>query len=148
LALVAVELRFPNAATGRQFSMPLQRSFRDILGEAWVIEAFKVPQISLAVTPTGTASPQTMQSVTIPRFTVRDRTLAVAVTEDSMTIETTRYRHYPEFRETIERAVAAAAAGLVPDGVARVGMRYINEIRVPRIDEDDPALWTSWIAPC
>jgi uncharacterized protein (TIGR04255 family) len=144
LALVAVEVRFPNSADTRPLPMNLQRSFRDLLGEAWVIESQKVQQVTFAVNTAG-AVPQAMPMLTIPRFTVRDRTLAVAITEESLTIEATRYRHYPEFREIVARAVAAAAKVLLPDGVARVGMRYIDEVRVPDIANEAPSAWQDWV---
>lgn len=144
LALVAVEVRFPNAATGRPLPITLQRSFRDVLGESWVIETSKVQQLSVSIGPAG-AVPQALPPVTIPRFTVRDRTLAVALTEESMTIEATQYRHYPDFRQIVERAATAAADVLVPDGIARIGMRYIDEIRVPDAQEENPSAWREWV---
>ncbi|MGH9103704.1 MAG: TIGR04255 family protein [Acidimicrobiales bacterium] len=124
--------------------MNLQRLFRDLLGEGWVIESQKVQQVTLAVSAAGAVS-QAMPMLTIPRFTVRDRTLAVAITEESLTVEATRYRHYPNFRETVASAVAAAAEVLVPDGIARVGMRYIDEVRVPGIVEEAPSDWHDWV---
>ena len=144
LALVAVEVRFPNSAGTRPLPMNLQRSFRDLLGEGWVIESQKIQQVSVAVSAAG-AVPQATSMLTIQRFTVRDRTLAVAITEESLTIEATRYRHYPEFRETVARAVAAAAEVLLPDGIVRVGMRYIDEVRVPDIAEEAPSAWQEWV---
>lgn len=144
LALVAVEIRFPNAATAHRLPMALQRSFRDLLGESWVIETSKVQQFSVAISPAG-AVPHVPPPVTIPRFTVRNRTLAVALTEDSMTIETTQYRHYLDFRETVERAAVAAAEVLMPDGIRRVGMRYIDEIRVPGTKEEELSAWREWV---
>ncbi|MDA8356621.1 MAG: TIGR04255 family protein [Actinomycetota bacterium] len=144
LALVAVEVRFPSSAGVSPLPMNLQRSFRDLLGEGWVIQSQKVQQMTVAVSAAG-AVPQAMPMLTIPRFTVRDRTLAVAITEESVTIEATRYRHYPTFRETVESAVVAAAEVLLPDGIARVGMRYIDEIRVPGIREEDLSDWRDWI---
>lgn len=144
LEMVAVEVRFPNTVTGRPLPMTLQRSFRDVLGENWVIETAKVQQLSVSVGPVG-AVPQPPQLVTIPRFTVRDRTLAVALTDESMTIETTQYRHYPAFREIVERAATAAADVLAPDGITRIGVRYIDEIRVPDLREGDPSAWQEWV---
>ena len=47
LALVAVEVRFPVSSAERPLPMPIQRSFRDLLGEDWVIESHKVQQLSL-----------------------------------------------------------------------------------------------------
>ena len=144
LALVAVEVRFPNSAGTRPLPMNLQRSFRDLLGEGWVIESQKIQLLTLAVSAAGPV-PQAMPMLTIPRFTLRDRTLAVAITEESLTIEATRYRHYPEFRKTVVSAVAAAAEVLLPDGIARVGMRYIDEIRAPSIAEEAPSDWQNWV---
>jgi len=146
LALVAVEVRFPEAPSERALPMPLQRSFRDLLGEAWVIESRKVQQVEFALGPGGPGA-QAVQQTVVPRFTLRDRTLAVALTDSSLTVETTNYRHYLDFRAVLERVFAAAAELLQPDGVARVGMRYIDEIRVAGIVEDCPADWREWLDP-
>jgi uncharacterized protein (TIGR04255 family) len=144
LALVAVEVRFPEAPGERALPMPLQRSFRDLLGEGWVIESHKIQQIEFAIGP-GAPGAQAVQQTVVPRFTVRDRTLSVALTDSSLTVETTKYQHYLDFRAVLERVFAAAAELLQPDGVARVGMRYIDEIRVAGIDEDRPAGWREWL---
>jgi uncharacterized protein (TIGR04255 family) len=146
LALVAVEVRFPEAPSERPLSVPLQRSFRDALGDDWVIESHKVQHVEVAFGP-GAAGGQTVQQTVVPRFTVRDRTLSVALTDSSLTVETTRYRHYLDFRSVLERAFAAAADVLQPDGVARVGMRYIDEIRVPGITPERPSAWREWLDP-
>jgi uncharacterized protein (TIGR04255 family) len=124
--------------------MTLQRSFRDMLGEGWVIESIKTQTVEVAFGP-GAAGQQNVQQVVLPRFTVRDRTLAVALSEESLTVETTKYRHYPDFRAVLESAFGAAAEFLRPDGVARVGMRYIDEIRVPSAPEADVPDWREWL---
>jgi uncharacterized protein (TIGR04255 family) len=144
LALVAVEVRFPNGTGIRPLPANLQRSFRNLLGDGWVTEPVRTQQLSIALGPGG-AMPHATPPVTIPRFTVRDRTLAVALTEESLTIEATRYRHYPDFRKIVGRAVSAAGKVLSPEGIVRVGMRYIDEIRVPDISEDDPSGWRDWV---
>jgi len=146
LALVAVEVRFPEAPSERALPMPLQRSFRDLLGEDWVIESHKIQQVEFAIGP-GAPGGQTVQQTVVPRFTLRDRTLAVALTDSSLTVETTNYRHYLEFRTVLRRVFAAAAELLQPDGVARVGMRYIDEIRVAGIEADRSADWREWLDP-
>lgn len=146
LALVAVEVRFPEAPSGRPLALPLQRSFRDVLGEEWVIESLKVQQFEVAFGP-GAPGGQTVQHTIVPRFTVRDRTLSVAITDSSLTVETTNYRHYLDFRAVLERVFTAASELLRPDGVARVGLRYIDEIRVVGIEGDRPADWREWLDP-
>ena len=144
LALVAAEIRFPESTTDRTLPMTLLRIFRDALGEEWVIETRKMQHASVTIGPAGVV-PQALSSVTVPRFTVRDRTLAVALTEDSMTIETTQYHHYPSFRSVLAKATTAAAEVLTPDGVARIGMRYIDEIRVPGLGEGNLSEWDDWL---
>lgn len=144
LALVAVEVRFPGPFETWPLPMTLQRSCRDMLGEGWVIESIKTQKVEVALGPEGTGQ-QTIQQIVIPRFTVRNRTLAVAISEESLTIETTAYRHYPDFREVLENTFAAAVQFLRPDGVARVGMRYIDEIRVPNAPGVDLPDWREWL---
>ena len=89
--------------------------------------------------------PQAFDPVVVPRFTVRDRTVAIAVTPQALTVEATRYEHYPTFRGVVEKALEAAYKVLQPEGVARVGMRYIDEIRVPGIDPAEPVTWAPWV---
>jgi uncharacterized protein (TIGR04255 family) len=146
LALVAVEIRFPEASSERPLPITLQRSFRDLLGEGWVIESHKVQQLDVAFGP-GAPGSQTVRETVVPRFTVRDRTLSVAITDASLTIETTKYRHYLDFRAVLARVFDAAAELLQPDGVSRVGMRYIDEIRAPGIDVNRPSAWREWLDP-
>jgi uncharacterized protein (TIGR04255 family) len=146
LALVAVEVRFPEAPVERPLPMTVQRAFRDLLGEGWVIESHKVQQFEVALGP-GVPGGQSVQRIVVPTFTVRDRTLSVALTDSSLTVETTNYRHYLDFRAVLERVFAAAAELLRPDGVARVGIRYIDEIRVPGVDATGPSGWRDWLDP-
>jgi uncharacterized protein (TIGR04255 family) len=146
LALVAVEVRFPSPATDRPLPMPVQRAFRDKLGADWVIESFKTQKFDFAFGPVGQGQ-QSAQQVVVPRFTVRDRTTAVAISDESLTVETTSYRHYHQFREMLNTAFAAAAEIVRPDGVARMGMRYIDEIRVPDFPDTLTSDWKEWLEP-
>jgi len=67
----------------------------------------------------------------------------VAFTAGSLAVETTRYGNWPQFRSLIETATTTAEKLLRPTGVIRVGVRYIDEIRV---DDSDPR-WEEWLAP-
>jgi len=144
LALVAVEVRFPGPFETWPLPMTLQRSYRDMLGEGWVIESIKTKKVDVVLGLDGT-SQQTVQQIVIPRFTMRNRTVAVAISDESVTIETTAYRHYPDFRTVLAVAFAAAVQFLRPQGVARVGMRYIDEIRVPNAPGSDLPDWREWL---
>ncbi len=144
VAFVTVEVRFPGEA-GQGIHSVVQRAFRDVLGDEWVIEQLTQQELTLGINIGGPPS-QTVRAVNIPRFTVRDRTSAVVLTTNSMTIETTRYGSWPGFRSVIERALRATADLVEPDGVARVGMRYVDEIRVPEAGESWSA-WARWLSP-
>ncbi len=146
LALVAVEVRFPGTLGTDSGTLPmtLQRAIRNALGTNWVIQPIKAQRLSVSVGPTG-ASQSLAESVVIPRFTVRDGTLAVAITDNSVAIETTKYRHYPEFRQTLGTVLTATADLLSPDGVVRVGMRYIDEVRIPGMEADGVPQWAEWL---
>ena len=144
VALVALEVRFPEGSIDQPLASSVQKSFREMLGTEWVTELQRVQQFNVELTP-GVMPTRDVQQVTVPRFTVRDRTAAVAITNQSLTIETTRYGGYEVFKPTIETVLTAAEEVFVPDGVARIGMRFIDEIRVPGVDRDAPDTWGDWI---
>lgn len=144
LAFVTVEVRFPGE-TGQGIATVVQRAFRDVLGDEWVIEQLTQQELTFGINIGGSPS-QTMRAVNIPRFTVRDRTSAVVLTSNSVTVETTRYPGWPEFRSVLERVLRATSDLVEPDGVARVGMRFVDEIRVPEVG-DRASDWAHWLSP-
>ncbi len=95
------------------------------------------------VTVQGGEMQQEIRSV--PRFTTRDRTMAVAVTHDGMVIETSRYLGFDWYLDLVRGPVSAIAEVLAPDAIVSLGHRYIDEVRVP----DSGALvdWKRWIHP-
>ncbi len=65
------------------------------------------------------------------RLLSRDRTAAVTVGAGRLAVETTVYKHWKTFRESIETALQAIGEELQAiAGLDRIGLRYINEIRV------------------
>ncbi len=79
------------------------------------------------------------------RFSNRDRTSSVVLTRTSLAIETTAYSEWPEFRSLIKHAVGVVASTARVAGVERVGLRYIDEIRVPE-PIADASQWSDWVA--
>lgn len=146
LALVAAEVKFPNRteAEAPKLSKSAQTKFRDRLGSAWVIASLRTQQVSFSLGASGVVS-SAADSVVIPRFTVRDRTTSVALTSAGAAVETTNYVHFPDFSLTLRRAIDATGEILQPDGVARVGIRYINEIRLPDQSRGAPTSWRDWL---
>lgn len=80
-----------------------------------------------------------------PRWTSRDKRTALTVNQDALVLETTRYTNYNEIRELLQVALQARAEIAAPAGVERVGLRYIDEIRVPAEDGDSSPAWREWL---
>lgn len=79
------------------------------------------------------------------RFSNRDRTSSVVLTRTSLSIETTSYSEWPEFRSLVMHAIDVVASDARVAGVERVGLRYIDEIRVPE-SITDASQWSDWVA--
>ena len=79
------------------------------------------------------------------RFSNRDRTSSVVLTRTSLAVETTAYSEWPEFRSLIKHAIGVVASTARVAGVERVGLRFIDEIRV-REPVTDASQWSGWVA--
>lgn len=143
MALVAVEVRFPAAGTGPP-RPPAHRAIRDLLGEGWVLESGQQQTFEVAFGPGGVQG-QNIAVENLTRITIRDRTRVVTARAESLTIEATSYEGYGEFRRFLAAAFEAVQNVLRPDGVTRLGMRYIDEIRVSKLEGPDP--WDTWLDP-
>lgn len=66
------------------------------------------------------------------RFLARERQRAIYVTPTQFLVETTNYGRYEDFRRDIsEAATALLGLGDAIAGIGRIGLRYIDEVRVP-----------------
>ncbi|ROQ64821.1 uncharacterized protein (TIGR04255 family) [Rathayibacter sp. PhB152] len=83
-----------------------------------------------------------------PLLMSRGRHLNISFGPEALTISTTSYEGWPGFRTTIEAAIRARH-GISPiDASERVGLRYINEIRVPQPPAGDGDVdWSEWLVP-
>jgi uncharacterized protein (TIGR04255 family) len=145
LALVTAEIKYPGEI-GAPIPSRVQHALGEALGDDWVIDPVVVPQAGLAVIG---GMPVMSQPAGFPagallRFADRRRGTAIAFTAGSISVETTRYQHWPAFRMTLEIAIEATEKLLRPSGMTRVGLRYINEIRVEGLDG---ASWGEWLSP-
>jgi uncharacterized protein (TIGR04255 family) len=140
LAVVVVEVRFPEQpeAVSRRAQSVMRAAVRD---ELPLVENVTENQVQVAL---GAPIPASVQKRTFPRFVTRDRTTALVVNDSAMILETTRYAGYGSFRPLVEAVVDAVDEAVRPDGVARVGLRYIDEIRVPGITSL-PGDWHGYI---
>lgn len=76
-----------------------------------------------------------------PRFVSRDNTLSVSYRREAIVVESSRYVGWEDFRRLTELAFEAIQLVAPIDGVERVGLRYIDEIRVPEAVPD----WAQWV---
>jgi len=144
LRLVTVEFRFP--LSPRLGSADLLSVLGNTLGaELPIVEPIAPQGLQLAFGPDVSAPPLTQAGY---RLLTRDRTTAVTVASTRVAIETTTYAHWEDFRDS----VVALALRVIGDelsaiaGLDRVGLRYINEVRVPGVG-GDVADWEAFVAP-
>lgn len=79
------------------------------------------------------------------RFLNLDRTASAVVSRNAITVETTNYGEFPAFRALVLFVVEAVSRVAKIVGIERIGLRYIDEIRVPD-NPGDVAGWRGWIA--
>jgi uncharacterized protein (TIGR04255 family) len=135
LVYVACEIQFPIVpkANGADAFEALTETFAD---------RFPVPEQeerALLVSPS-----EAMHRQKLSRFVSRDRVTSVSVAQAALTIETTDYPGWEGFVERIHHAVGVVGRTLSVAGVTRVGLRYVNEVRVPG-PVDAISDWGRWI---
>ena len=136
VVLVALEVRHPIADPLTAAEI---RAIKNLLSDVFPIER---PGQLLQVIAGGAGSTTTTESY--PRFVNRQMTLAVSVKREAIVIEASAYPGWPKFRELVERALEARQAIAPIVGADRIGLRYIDEVRVPVGAEID---WSQWISP-
>lgn len=139
LEFVAAEVRFPYAP---------QLSKEEAFGR--LADAFRkrFPIPEREHRPQGVAiSPEGMKPVEahdVYRFLNRSRTASVTVVPAAVTVETTDYHEYSDFRELLGEVLDAVASFDAVVGVERVGLRYIDELRVPS-PIGQPLDWSGYV---
>ncbi len=138
LVLAVLEVKYPELPSrpGGAAELGLREALHDVLplAESTVQDLF-------AVGPDG---PKFSPRSNVLRFTTRDRTTALAVTPGGAVLETTSYTGFTRFLELASTSMAAIESFLAPDGILRVGLRYIDEIRVDSVDSL-PGDWSGYI---
>lgn len=141
LVLTVLEIRYPEIAGGLGDDKPV--GLKAALNEHLpLMESQTEEQFAVGI---GASAPGSVQRRIYPRFSTRDRTTALVVKQDALVLETTTYAGWEEhFRPLVSEVVVALERVGQPDGVLRVGLRYIDEIRVAGI-ESVPGDWRGYI---
>lgn len=141
LALTVLEIRYSDLADGVVgAAIPGMKS--TVHDRLPLTENLTEDTVELSI---GASAPATVQRRTFPRFSSRDLATVLLVKENALILQTTGYGGWEvSFRPLAEAALAALDRAGPPDGVHRIGLRYINEIRVPEIDSA-PGDWRRYI---
>lgn len=144
IVLMAIEVRHPQCEPfERKQITQLSTQIRDVLplpGE--------MSEVSVTVQAGQNSPPIQQQAVTtFPRWTSRDKRTALSIRQDGLVIETTDYGSYERVRELFDKALRALLAVAPPAGVERIGLRYIDEIRVPAENSGGVPAWKEWVDP-
>jgi uncharacterized protein (TIGR04255 family) len=79
------------------------------------------------------------------RFVDGRRNLSVVVAPNLIAIDTTRYTDFDEFRDLATRVIDAVAAVAPGRACRRLGLRYVDEIRIPGSVPGDVEQWIGWV---
>lgn len=138
VVLVALEVRHPVAE-------PLSRAQRNLIKQRLVdytpIMRLHQQQLLTFLQVGAAPSVQDARVEEFPRYFSRDSTVAVSVRSDALVIETTRYGQWERLRAIAAEAFDARQELGPVDGLERVGLRYIDEIRVPDLEGG----WEPWV---
>ncbi|OOK68935.1 TIGR04255 family protein [Mycobacterium kansasii] len=141
LALVTTEIRFTDS--------PRLRQQETLDAVAIALEdrfPLNTPQTSVTFN-VGSLGPGVLPQVEQERrvvLTNTTRTESVTITPSSFICETTAYREFDDFRVGVTAVCEALIDANVRPALVRVGLRYIDEVRVPEPITDVRA-WAKWI---
>lgn len=76
----------------------------------------------------------------------RDRRTVLEVHREMVSLKTTDYKGYADIRELLSLAVQAVSQAEHPTGYTRIGLRYVDEVRVPISDTSPVVDWSDWVS--
>jgi uncharacterized protein (TIGR04255 family) len=138
LELVVAEIRFSYVPTFARTEA--HERFTRLLADLAPVAALD----SIQTVTVGPDTSPTVENERQLRLLNRESTVAVALKPDRLGVETTDYPQFAGFRDLARRAVEATSTVHELPGVERIGLRYIDEIRIPapvRTVRD----WRGWI---
>jgi len=141
LALVAAEIRFTDAARLRQ--QQTKDAVAIALEERFPFaESLKRAEVNLNLIPGG-GQPQIQERLGVVLKNANS-TESLTIMSESLTYETTAYTNFEQLLEAVSAACDALTEAKVQPAVQRVGLRYIDEVRVSE-QVTDVRQWSTWI---
>lgn len=148
LSLVVCQIRYEtNLAVGEPQTA---RTFHDAIGGRHGAYSKVVPisgvAVNLALAPSSEPSVSQRQALGGWRFAAEDDSVVVSLMPDHVAIETSAYTTWEDdFRRRLHDVLHATAEFVNPVFEQRLGLRYINQLAEPDVQE--PQHWERWIAP-
>ena len=146
LALVTAEVRLTDSPRLRQqetldnVAIALEDRFPICTPQTSTNVTFNVGNVAPGFAP----QPQMEQERRL-LLTNTAKTESVLLTPSSFICETTAYREFDDFRGSVAAVCDALVGADVRSALVRVGIRYIDEVRVPE-PIPDARSWGKWIA--
>lgn len=141
LKVVVMQLRFPPIFALEQ---PAGAAvFQEAIRERYPIAEARSAQFSISVGPAGIGP---AVGGTGPwRFFSEDQAWVASIAPESVSLETTSYTRWEDFREHADFLLAAATDALRLTRKQRLGLRFVNEISHP--DADRLSDWRQFLDP-
>jgi uncharacterized protein (TIGR04255 family) len=134
IAMVAVEVRHSGTDPVSEAGY---RTIRQRLRKQWPVQ---LPGQDITVDFGNTGPSPTV--IEYQRFVSRDRRTAIVIRPGSTSVETVDYKGWDDLQVTLKMAFEVRAEVSEPSGYERVGLRYIDEVRVP---DKAPIDWAEWV---
>jgi uncharacterized protein (TIGR04255 family) len=135
LALVVCQIRFEHLGLPDE---PTLKTLKEALSEEYpVMQPLQSVEIQVGA-PGAQASTQRGW-----RLASLDQGWSVALLEDALALETTNYKDWEDFDGRLRRLMAAIDEALAPKVEVRLGLRYVNELRLEAVEK--PADWSSYL---
>ncbi|TDN92218.1 uncharacterized protein (TIGR04255 family) [Microbacterium sp. BK668] len=141
IALAIVELRGPESPPlTRAEILSLKRAVQSTLP---LFATERTRGFSMEFGPAG-VRPVDGGEQELVKFMTRSRRTCVTFTTTSTIIETTDYKGWSDFKRFLEVGLSARQDIAPMDGLVRLGIRIIDEVRVPNNSRPD---WADWLDP-
>ncbi|MFE7198176.1 TIGR04255 family protein [Microbacterium oxydans] len=141
IALALVEIRGPESPPlTRAEILSLKRAVQSALP---LFATERANDFAMEIGPAGVRQVGSGEHELV-KFLTRSRRTSVTFTPTSTIIETTDYKGWSDFKKYVALSLSARQDIAPMDGLVRLGIRVIDEIRVPEESRGD---WSSWLTP-
>ena len=105
--------------------------FQEVIRDRYPISEERSRQVTLRMSSAGVESDAAQPGPW--RFLTEDGAWIVALSADSLSLETTSYRAYEDFRRRAAELFLLVAEVIRPARLERFGMRFLNELALPGV---------------